>query len=118
MVVHLQRRYTVSIFDTTVRAPRTRDEQRQRIERLIERRHMLRPTEESIRRATGLLYTWEHVAAMAGVTSLVLDHLEDFPALALESCYVTAPGQEMPINWPPQDETERVVSGQVDKPLK
>ena len=76
----------MSVFDTTVTAPRTRDEQRERIERLLEGRHVRRPTEGSIRRATTLLYTWEHVAAMAGVEARVLDHIANFPEIAMEAC--------------------------------
>ncbi len=108
----------MSVFDTTIRAPRTRDQQRERIERVMEARHSLRPTEGSIKQATSLLYTWEHVAAMCGVSSLVMDTISDFPALALEACWTTAPEQELPIDWPREDATERAISGHMGNDLR
>ena len=103
----------MSVFDTTVRAPRTRNEQRERLERIIERRHLLRPTEGSIKRATSLLYTWEHVAAMCGISSTVLDHVCDLPALVREACYSTDPDVAFTPQWPADDATERAISGQM-----
>lgn len=103
----------MSLFDTTVTAPRTRDEQRERIERLIEGRHVIRPTAASIKRATSLLYTWEHVAAMVGVEAVVLDQIAQLPEIALEVCAYTAPQPAALVRGRRQDATEDAISGRL-----